>query len=205
METTPVQANFDLGEPRRWQQADGGGGRAVWYFAILPGAALASRAAALAEALNEEHHFASSPYPIERMHLSLCRIGSYANSDAEIEAAAAKVAARIAMPAFNLMLDSVLSFQTGSRHVVLAGGDGCQQFQMLQRRLQNELRSMGFHVDAPSPLPHMTLFYKGHEITPTPLLSPLLLAAREFVLVKSHIGQARHEHAGRWPLLTQTH
>jgi len=46
----------------------------------------------------------------------------------------------------------------------------------------------------------MTLAYKGKEIEKTRLAVPISLVVTEFVLIRSHHGESRHEYLGRWPL-----
>ena len=47
--------------------------------------------------------------------------------------------------------------------------------------------------------PHMTLIWASRRVDEYPIV-PIRWTVREFVLVRSHVGQSRHEYIGRWPL-----
>jgi 2'-5' RNA ligase len=100
-----------------------------------------------------------------------------------------------------MALDEVFSFRQTKHPIVLCAADGNDAFRMLHIRLALALRNSGLKVPIDRRLqPHMTLVYSGKEIAKTRLAAPISLEASEFVLIRSHHGEGRHDYLGRWPL-----
>jgi 2'-5' RNA ligase len=186
--------------PRRHPLADGTGG--VEYFAaILPDLGNAREATLLADALHHEHHFLKGPRRPELLHLTLCKIGCHEDSPGDVAAAMSEAVKDIHLQPFTLVLDRLMTYDTPSKHVVLCGKKGQQQFRMLHIQLAKALRRIGFKIRLDCGCqPHMTLFYRGKDIGKRQLDDPFVIEASQIFLVRNHVGEGRHEHFGPWPL-----
>ena len=112
---------------------------------------------------------------------------------------AQQAAARVRMPAFEVCFDQVGSFSGGRQHpFVLRSEHGADLLHDLHRELARCLQGVG---DKPEPAftPHLTLLYDKRRLPLQPV-QPLRWLVREFVLVRSYLGQTRYQMEGCWAL-----
>jgi 2'-5' RNA ligase len=84
--------------------------------------------------------------------------------------------------------------------LVLLGDDGLVGVRALQQALDLAMAQIGLgHGVREHYTPHLTLLYDGCHVAARPI-EPITWTAREFVLVRSLIGQSRHEVLARLPL-----
>jgi 2'-5' RNA ligase len=172
------------------------------FFAIRPDEEPAARIAEIVRRLCREHGLSGKPLPPERLHVTLRGLGGYDGTSQEVVSAAKDAAAAIAMPPFNVAFNSVMSFGGGlrKRPLVLCGDDGVAGLLELQRALGVAMTKVGLGRFASSQYtPHMTLLYDERSVAKQ-AIETFVWPVREFVLVHSLVGQARHEVLARWPL-----
>lgn len=134
----------------------------------------------------------------ETLHMTLVFLGDVPES--RLEALRASMAA-IVMPAFNVPISKVGRWC--HNRIVWAGTDAAPAaLAALVEQLRERLVVAGFTFDAKAYVPHVTLLRKTHS--PEQAFFPLALEwpAREFVLVRSVLGDkgAAYEIIGRWEL-----
>lgn len=176
------------------------------FFAIRPDAATAQRIEALAQALRRVHRLKGRSLGPERFHVTLHLVGDFTGGAPQsvIEAtlhAAQPVAD--ATPPFHASFDHVASFRRKRRNMplVLLGGDSTEGMARLQQALlaalvRSELASGP--VDARY-TPHLSLLYDDLPLPPQPI-EALTWTASELLLVRSLLGQSRHEVLARLAL-----
>jgi 2'-5' RNA ligase len=170
--------------------------------ATFPELKVAMRAARVARHLRGDHGLTGRPIAAERLHVSLRSVGEYAGLPRGIVAAAREAAGRVTMPAFGVAFDRAASFggRSGSRPLVLRGGDGVAGLMVLHQRLGMALAQVGLRCRAnPQYEPHVTLLY-GDRCIVEQATESVGWTVREFVLVHSLHGQTRYVQLGRWPL-----
>ena len=176
------------------------------FIAIRPDAPTAQRIEALAQALRRTHGLKGRSLGPERFHVTLHLIGDFAGGvpPSVIEAAlhAARPVADVASP-FHAAFDHVASFRRKRRSMplVLLGGDGVEGVAQLQQSLLAALVEAGLvsgPVDARY-TPHLSLLYDDLPLAPQPI-DPLAWKVSELLLVRSLLGQSRHEVLARLAL-----
>jgi len=176
--------------------------RDALYFAVLPDERTARLIVELGLAWRARYGLAGKLYTPERLHVSLNSLGRHAGLPPRLVARANAVGAGVAAPAFDVVLDRLVSFRHGERRpLVLCCGDGAAGFDVLWRRIGLGLKCAGLPSGLAAGLtPHLTLLRDRRAITDIALETPIAWRAREFLLVHSLLGQGRHRHLGRWPL-----
>jgi len=170
------------------------------FFAISPDADAALDAERTARLLRVKNGLTGAPYPQEALHVSLLGIGRRPGLRQEVVEAACVAAAAVVMPPFEVAFDRAASFRGQSkRPFVLFGGDGVIGIEMLQRALISELEKAGFSFKQKSYEPHMALLYDRRRVTEQ-FVAPIHWSVREFVLIHSLHGLAKHDRLGRWKL-----
>ena len=170
------------------------------FFAIRPDAATALRIEALAQELRQAHGLAGRSLGTDRFHVTLHLIGDFAGTvpprvvQAAIDAAR-PVAARTA--SFCIGFDRVASFTRKRRNMplVLLGGDGMDGVARLQRLLVAALVAAQLapvQAGAAAYTPHLTLLYDDLPLAPRPI-DAIIWKVEELLLVRSLLGQSRHE------------
>jgi 2'-5' RNA ligase len=81
---------------------------------------------------------------------------------------------------------------------VLSGTDGTRQLTAFREELGEALRGQGLRVRRGF-TPHMTMTYDRHVVAEH-VIEPIRWRAREFVLIRSHVGKGIYDVLGRWPL-----
>jgi 2'-5' RNA ligase len=90
--------------------------------------------------------------------------------------------------------------KSASRPLVLSSSRPRAALNAFQLALSTAIRKAGLvQWVQPSFVPHVTLLYDGRRV-PQQDVAPISWTVREFVLVRSRLGQGRHEPLARWPL-----
>ena len=172
--------------------------RHTWFFAVRPDADDAVRLDALGADLMASHGVSGKRTGPERLHVTLDLVG-HDDLAPNLMDAACRAADAVRLPAFDVRFDAVLSFDAPSAPFVLVGGTGLDAMRALRVELACALADQGFKLPLPYE-PHMTLCYDPrHRVTRT-AIAPVVFRASTFSLVRSHIGQSRHEVMRSWPL-----
>ena len=169
------------------------------FFAVMPDAASAARIAELADGLRGDHGLEGRPLARERLHVTLHHLGDYAGLPPGLLAKAQQAAARVRLPAFEVCFDQVGSFSGSRQHpFVLRSEHGAELLHGLHRELVRCLQGVGGKPE-PTFTPHLTLLYDKRRLPLQPV-QPLRWLVREFVLVRSYLGQTRYQMEGCWAL-----
>ena len=190
---------------RRLRQRHTGFGRAMpWreatdrlFFAVRPDPETAAEIAERTMRWRAAHGLTGKPLKPAHLHVTLFHVGEDDTpSPAELIEALAERATQVAMPAFRVEFDRVMSFGGGAS--VLGGDDRLIGLHILQQRLSDALDA------SPGPArrfePHVTLLRDNRRISEQ-LIEPISWTAREIVLVHSLVGQTIHRDVVRVPLL----
>lgn len=169
--------------------------RYTLFFAVRPSEADAVRVAAQADALLLSHGIAGYRVGPERLHITLDEIAP------EFLESACRAADSIRSPAFDVCFDTAMTFGSSGPFVLVGAKEakGLDALRALRTVLGCALADRGLKIQR-SYEPHMTLCYDSrNRIARTPI-DPIVFRATEFALVKSHIGQSRHEVLRTWQL-----
>ena len=171
------------------------------FFALQPDAAAAARAVALAARLRADHGLRAPPTAMDRLHVTLQYLGRSGALPEDLVTRARRAAQTLDSPAFEVSFDQVTSFPARARKrpLVLVGLQPMQALQALRFNLGVALHMHGVAAERGSFTPHLTLL-RDPRVVPEQSVAPVAWTAREFVLVRSLIGQGRHVVLGRWPL-----
>ncbi|WP_275787915.1 2'-5' RNA ligase family protein [Pararhizobium gei] len=171
------------------------------FLGIVPDRDVALRAVDIARDVSERHGLSRHIRPPDVMHVSLNAIGKYvAFPEDAVFAVSAAMAAVKAAP-FEVNFDRVVHF-TGSRAVVLCNPIRSEEMMDLHVQLAKEMWAAGLTFTFNRNfMPHMTLFYSDGALAEHMLAEPLCWVVREFVLIRSFIGESEYEYLGRWPLI----
>ncbi|HTT96601.1 MAG TPA: 2'-5' RNA ligase family protein [Rhizomicrobium sp.] len=170
------------------------------FFALLPEPGTVPPISQLGEIVCGAHRFRGKPIWPDRLHLTLLPVGNPHGGLEESVRRARIAAARVRAMPFEIALDITESFSVRDRYpFVLGSGDGLHKFTALQKVLAYEMACEGFEGLSRISAPHMTLMWADRDVGEYPI-APIRWTVRDFVLVRSHVGQSRHEHIGRWPL-----
>ena len=178
------------------------------FFAVFPDVLTAGRIENLVQRLRAQPGVKGRTLARNRFHISLYHVGDYAGIPQDVVAMAGQAAATITTPAFQVGLDSVLSFSgktADNRPLVLRSSIDLAELRVLQKTLRLamekvELGREGERHPESRFNPHLTLLYGDHHIEQT--IDPITWPVREFVLVHSLVGRTRYVHLMRWPLRT---
>ena len=165
------------------------------FLAVLPDEETAARIGDLAGRLRIGHGLTGAPLKPEHFHVTLCHVGDYVGLPADVIEAVEERAASVAMPAFRIAFDRVMSFRNDA--FVLSGDDSTIGLEILQQRLSDALD--GSPRQAQAFTPHLTLLRDSHHIPDQPI-EPISWTAREVVLVHSLLGKTTHRHLAHFPL-----
>ncbi len=167
------------------------------FFAVRPDEETAAQIVERAQCWRAAHGLTGKPLEAEHLHVTLCHVGDAAGPPPPelIDALMAR-AAGVAMPAFRVEFDRIMSFRNGA--FVLCGDDSVIGLEILQQRLSDALDA------SPRParrfVPHVTLLRDGRRVAEQPI-ERIGWTAREVVLVHSLLGQTTHRHLAHVPLL----
>jgi 2'-5' RNA ligase len=172
-------------------------------FAVLPDDDAREQLWRLSHRVRDDHRLAGRPLRINRSHVALLDLGSFAQVPEEIVEAARHAALSLDMPAFDVAFNRVQTFRArrSDPATVLRGSDECLSGLMtLAEKLRGALAETGLEV-APLRTPHVTLIH-GDRAVPEELVEPIRWTVGDLVLLKSFTGDSPYIELGRWPLRT---
>lgn len=172
------------------------------FFALMPNEAAAAQAQALALDCSQAQGVKLRANARERFHITLFHVGDYTGLPAQVLDRARQAAEQVLASPFEIRLDGLSSFKGGPRRVPLVLMSNTPRDLMdFHERLQAQLHKAGLVEPGPKRAfrPHLTLLYGQHAV-PSRQIEPLSWTAREFVLIRSLIGQGRYIVLNRWPL-----
>jgi RNA 2',3'-cyclic 3'-phosphodiesterase len=170
------------------------------FFAIRPDAETALRIWLFAEALCRQYGLMGKLLARELLHVTLHYLGNGLSQSKIDEACTA--AASVVAPTFDITFDRVANFGggRGDRSVVLFGIDGVAALKEFRRTLGRGLLKAGIKPQSEKGFtPHMTILHDRHGVEEH-VIEPLTWTAHEFCLVRSLVGQGKHQIVARWPL-----
>ena len=177
------------------------GGRCRIFFAQLPTADATAEIARLYASLKSLHGLNGAMLAVTRLHMTLDHIGDFLDfPQATITAACTAASGLVATP-FNISLGHVVSFGRNSERLplVLKESDIVNtELASFRQSLWHALADAG--VPGPSRTsftPHVTLLYDPKAIAEQ-AVSPVQWTARDFVLLRSFVGETRYEELGSW-------
>lgn len=182
-----------------------GGGSAIdetaIFFALRPPAEVASRFGQVFERLRAEAGIGAAPIPFDRLHTTLFTVAPQERLSRDRVAAAHDAGSALEAARFEVEFDHVLTFRNGQVKppIVLVGGDGLAAWRGFQERLGLAALKAGAIRSRPQYTPHLTLAYDGQPVDRIDI-EPIRWTVAAFELVRSHVGEGRHETMARWAL-----
>lgn len=171
------------------------------FFAVFPDPRSADAIHDLAHRLADECGLRAEPLAPQRLHVTVSFLGDHVGLPAALVERAVAAAGSVNLPAFDVVLDRVLSLGRGGRRVPLVlGGEVVHGLVRLHAALNGALARVGVtESDRRAYHPHLTLLYAEHPITER-AVAAIHFRALEFVLLRSPLGGCRYQVLGRWPL-----
>ena len=175
-----------------------------YFYALMPSGVtmrqIGERRDHAARATRAARH---SPVENHRLHLTLCTPSRLKRLRAPFEESLKRAGDDVAAAAFALRLDGFEKFtgSYGQTCLVLRSDDEtgpCAQ--ALKDTIGEALFKQGFGWDKGALSPHVTLYYADDVDLPVNTNQPIEWHVDEFVLIRSHVGEHRHDVIGRWPL-----
>jgi 2'-5' RNA ligase len=179
------------------------------YFAILPPEEIGRAMLRLRQETVARERIFGRPVAPERLHVSIAPLMRTSPVDMPdfaqaVEPLADGIVARVKMPAFDIVLDRVQTFNTKDRdeahrryYLVLDGAD-LPGLIRLNDLFRQSLIGRGLGAAMPKAFnPHVTLFYANRPIAPRDV-PPIRWRIRDVALVRS--GDGRYAVLKRWPL-----
>ena len=182
-------------EPKREQQDD------PLFFALLPDEEATAQIAQLVEQFRQSHGLTGALRPL---HMTLCDLISRETMEKTVDVAS-KVASSVSAMPFRVALNRVMRFGGRKKSsedkspLALVGDDGVAGLAKFRQNLNIALRHADLAKLSAAFTPHLTLLYDS-RLPDDQDVQPIAWTAQEFVLVRSFIGQTRHEILGRWSL-----
>lgn len=179
------------------------------FFAVLPDADAITAVRRHTLRLREQHSLWGRPIIDGRLHISLLGLGDYRGIPVSLVKRVWQAANLVLLPSFDVSFDQVLTFAhentdpSRQKPCVLVESTGRSGLVGLQNSLMAFMRNFGMSLRQPSSFtPHMTLLYDRKHLPSAPL-EPVTWKVREFVLVRSQIGDVGRPYdiVGRWSLL----
>jgi len=169
-------------------------------FAVLPDDEARERIWRLAHRVRDDHGLKGQPLRINRSHVTLLGLGSFAEVPEIVVEAARHTAESVDLPAFDVAFDRVESFRARERPpTVLAGSEETTAgLFRLAEQLRAPLGRLGLPVDRLT-RPHVTLLHGDRRIVEHGV-EPIRWTVGELVLIKSFTGESQYIELGRWPL-----
>lgn len=179
-------------------KAKGGRDPYSLFFSLFPAQQEAADIAGRAAALLAAQGLGAKPLLAHRLHVTCHDLGNHAQVPQDLVDAAIRAGDALSFDAFDVVFDHALSYPSSGTYV-LSGREGTRQLTAFREVLGEALRSEGLRVSR-SFTPHMTLAYDRHVVAEH-AIEPVIWRAREFVLIRSHVGQGQYDTLGRWSLV----
>lgn len=165
-------------------------------FSIFPSPAEAQEIVRLTGPMLQALGLTGKPLMPHRLHVTVHKLGEYAEVPEDLIAAAMRAGDALAFDAFEVAFDCAMSFPSAGT-CVLSGHEGTRQLTAFYEELGESMRSQGLRAGR-SFAPSMALVYDKHFVAEHSIV-PVCWMAREFVLIKSHIGTGKYDLLGSWP------
>lgn len=188
--STPVQQPRKLGEEDARLHH-------TWFFGLRPTAEDALRLHVTADKLLTARCVTGKRIDADRLHITLALVGQ--GIDDQVVAQACRAADNFTFAAVEARFDALMTFATPGGPVVLLGAEGLDDVRKLRTGLCCAMADEGFSPH-PGYEPHMTLCYDRRNRLTRTSIAPLGFRAQAFSLIKSYVGQSRHEVIRTWPL-----
>lgn len=180
------------------------------FFAVIPDSQAIKAIRQCTNQLQSRYRVSNRSIIIDgRLHISLLGLGDFVGEPKKLVEIVSHAAAMVSLSAFDACFDQVLTFGNPksdplkSKPCVLVGSADNTGLMTLQRSLIASLQKiMPFDRSPPSFNPHITVLY-DRQLVPTADVTPITWQVKEFVLVRSLIGDNRRPYdiLARWPLL----
>ncbi len=171
------------------------------FFAVQPDAPAIARIEALLPDLRSRHGLRGKAMEPQRLHVTLHHLGNHAGVPEALLALAGEAAQQVRRQPFMLSFDRVESFfKPRNSPLVLRGDDGLAGVTALQAALADAMRAVGLGARVQQRFtPHLTLMYDDQRVR-AEAIEPIAWSVREFVLLRSLLGQRTYVPLARWPL-----
>lgn len=172
------------------------------FLALRPDEEAAARIHRLTLRLRDTLQLKGAPFALDRLHVTLCYLGMYADLPQDLIAVADAAVRAIRCEPFELALDRVLSFPRRDEKLplVLCRDGDCGPLQALHGSLATAIaRTGGFPPENHRFRPHVTLLYDRRKVAEQ-AVAPVSWVVHDFVLIRSLYGRTRHEVLARYPL-----
>lgn len=168
------------------------------FFGIWPDAQVAERLTRLMARLHCDGIMPGRPVDMDRLHLTLHRLGDFVDQiPLSLMPAAQAAAAAVKVPSFEIVFDRV----GGTRgQFLLRASDGSLALRHLRQTLSTALIKKGLrrYIDQDS-TPHVTLSYDFSDASEM-AVEPIAWTVHEFVLVESLLGKHQHIRKASWQI-----
>ncbi|CAB3759061.1 2'-5' RNA ligase family protein [Paraburkholderia solisilvae] len=180
------------------------------FFALFPDTRSAARIEQIAQHVCSRQQGAHAPAPLglERYHVTLHHLGTYAGGLPQaVVARAIRAASTVSANSFAVAFDRAENFH--GRPLVLRAHEGGLALIAFRFALGKALESAGFAGRSSAPFtPHVTLAYRNPREAKRRFVErldePVSWTVQDFVLVHSLLGRSRHIALARWPLHATT-
>jgi 2'-5' RNA ligase len=171
------------------------------FFALQPDAQAAEAIVRLGQDLRRRHGLKGVLTPAPRLHLPLNFLGVFRGPPTRaVMEKAAGLAAKVAVPPFEVVLSQAESWVGEPRLLVLTG-EAMEGVEALHTDIHKALvtGSMAPRRE-PEHWPHVSLLWDAAGID-REAVDPISWAVADFVMLDSVAGEGRHTVLGRWPLI----
>jgi RNA 2',3'-cyclic 3'-phosphodiesterase len=180
------------------------------FFAIRPDDSAAARIEALVTRLREGAGLTARPISRDRLHITLFWLGDHFGLSQNFVDTLGVIASSVVAEPFDVEFDRVEYFprRAGKKPLVLRGAADAPGVAALSAFRQALVAPFGGQRGANGrPLagrsasftPHVTLLYDTLPVQ-RQMVPVIGWTVREFLLIRSVLGESRHEVLGRWPL-----
>lgn len=167
------------------------------FFPLFPTPEDAAEIAGFTGALLGAQGLTGKALRPHRLHVTCHDLGNFTELPQDLVDAAIRAGDSLAFDAFDVMFDRALSYPSAGTYV-LSGSGGTRQLTAFREELGEAMRSQGLRVSKKF-TPHMTLAYDRHVVAEH-AIELVCWRAREFVLIRSHVGKGIYGVLGRWSL-----
>jgi len=171
------------------------------FFAVLPEPQMVARIHELGMGLRDEHGLQGLLLAPLRTHMMLGWMGEHAGVPPALLARVKQAAGRVRSAAFEVCFDQVCSVGDGAPFpLVLTSDSGMERVSALHLELSRVCTPLLPHAPRARPFrPAIPLLHDARRLPPQPV-QPMRWLVREFVLLRSYLGQSRYQLEGRWEL-----